>query len=208
MRLALGLLLAAAAAIPITAQTRPRGRDLGIPFPGQTGPLNAITDVAGHRGRTRDAHRGRGQTRARQGSDSDRRHRDSPASARQLGSGFRGDVQPERQRRHDRHQLDQGIRLSRGADPDHRDAQRRHGARCRDSMAIEERPSVRLHLSNRRRDVRFPERCERRAREGGARIRGARSGRSLALWRRAPSAAAPEWAATDSRAASAPPRAC
>ncbi|HEX8027336.1 MAG TPA: P1 family peptidase [Vicinamibacterales bacterium] len=30
-----------------TAQTRPRGRDLGIPFPGQTGRLNAITDVAG-----------------------------------------------------------------------------------------------------------------------------------------------------------------
>ena len=29
------------------AQTRPRGRDLGIPFPGQTGPMNAITDVAG-----------------------------------------------------------------------------------------------------------------------------------------------------------------
>src|SRR5262245_29623802 len=24
-----------------------RGRDLGIPFPGTTGPLNAITDVAG-----------------------------------------------------------------------------------------------------------------------------------------------------------------
>jgi D-aminopeptidase len=29
------------------AQSRPRGRELGIPFPGQTGPLNAITDVAG-----------------------------------------------------------------------------------------------------------------------------------------------------------------
>jgi L-aminopeptidase/D-esterase-like protein len=28
-------------------QTRPRGRDLGIPFPGRTGPANAITDVAG-----------------------------------------------------------------------------------------------------------------------------------------------------------------
>lgn len=27
--------------------TRPRGRDLGIPFPGATGPLNAITDVPG-----------------------------------------------------------------------------------------------------------------------------------------------------------------
>ncbi len=47
MRLALVLLLAAATAIPSTAQTRPRGRDLGIPFPGQTGPMNAITDVAG-----------------------------------------------------------------------------------------------------------------------------------------------------------------
>ena len=33
--------------LPGTAQSRPRGRDLGIPFPGQTGPNNAITDVAG-----------------------------------------------------------------------------------------------------------------------------------------------------------------
>lgn len=47
MRLALGLLLVAATAIPGSAQSRPRGRDLGIPFPGQTGPMNAITDVAG-----------------------------------------------------------------------------------------------------------------------------------------------------------------
>jgi D-aminopeptidase len=29
------------------AQTRPRGRALGIPFPGKTGPNNAITDVTG-----------------------------------------------------------------------------------------------------------------------------------------------------------------
>jgi L-aminopeptidase/D-esterase-like protein len=29
------------------AQSRPRARDLGLPFPGATGPLNAITDVAG-----------------------------------------------------------------------------------------------------------------------------------------------------------------
>lgn len=47
MRLALALLLAAVIATPGTAQTRSRGRDLGIPFPGQTGPANAITDVAG-----------------------------------------------------------------------------------------------------------------------------------------------------------------
>ena len=26
---------------------RPRGRDLGLPFPGEPGPLNAITDVPG-----------------------------------------------------------------------------------------------------------------------------------------------------------------
>lgn len=47
MRLVLGLLLAAATAIPITAQDRPRGRELGIPFTGQTGSMNAITDVPG-----------------------------------------------------------------------------------------------------------------------------------------------------------------
>jgi len=47
MRLAVGLLLAVVTAISGTAQSRPRGRDLGIPFPGQTGPANAITDVAG-----------------------------------------------------------------------------------------------------------------------------------------------------------------
>jgi len=47
LRLALGLLLAAATTIPGTAQNRPRGRDLGIPFPGQAGPMNAITDVPG-----------------------------------------------------------------------------------------------------------------------------------------------------------------
>ncbi len=35
--------------VPATlhAQQRPRGRDLGIPFPGRPGPLNAITDVPG-----------------------------------------------------------------------------------------------------------------------------------------------------------------
>ncbi len=31
----------------LAAQERPRGRELGIPFPGKTGPNNAITDVPG-----------------------------------------------------------------------------------------------------------------------------------------------------------------
>jgi D-aminopeptidase len=47
MRIALGLLLAAVTVASGTAQNRPRGRDLGIPFPGQTGANNAITDVSG-----------------------------------------------------------------------------------------------------------------------------------------------------------------
>jgi L-aminopeptidase/D-esterase-like protein len=49
MRVGFGLLLLAlvCASFPGGAQTRPRGRDLGIPFPGRTGPANAITDVAG-----------------------------------------------------------------------------------------------------------------------------------------------------------------
>ena len=41
------LLFAAATVVSGMAQTRPRGRDLGIPFPGQTGAINAITDIAG-----------------------------------------------------------------------------------------------------------------------------------------------------------------
>jgi L-aminopeptidase/D-esterase-like protein len=41
------LFLATVTVVSSDAQTRPRGRDLGIPFPGQTGTLNAITDVAG-----------------------------------------------------------------------------------------------------------------------------------------------------------------
>jgi D-aminopeptidase len=43
------LLIAGALAVirPATAADSPRARDLGIPFDGVTGPLNAITDVAG-----------------------------------------------------------------------------------------------------------------------------------------------------------------
>jgi D-aminopeptidase len=44
----LSLLVALAAAMStVTGQTRPRARDLGVPFIGAPGPFNAITDVAG-----------------------------------------------------------------------------------------------------------------------------------------------------------------
>src|SRR5882762_6128468 len=44
MRLLAALLLVAST---VHAQSRPRARDLGVPFDGTPGPLNAITDVAG-----------------------------------------------------------------------------------------------------------------------------------------------------------------
>jgi len=47
MRFLIGLLVAATATVSSQPQARPRGRDLGIPFPGRTGPANAITDVGG-----------------------------------------------------------------------------------------------------------------------------------------------------------------
>ena len=40
-------LLLVVSSLPAAAQSKPRARDLGIPFNGTPGPLNAITDVAG-----------------------------------------------------------------------------------------------------------------------------------------------------------------
>ena len=45
--LALVVSLAVAAGAPVDAQRAPRARDLGVPFEGSPGALNAITDVAG-----------------------------------------------------------------------------------------------------------------------------------------------------------------
>ena len=46
-RLILATLLPALLAAPAAAADKPRARDLGVPFSGTPGPLNAITDVAG-----------------------------------------------------------------------------------------------------------------------------------------------------------------
>src|SRR3989442_8654977 len=40
-------LLVCSAMSTMQSQTKPRARDLGVPFEGTPGPLNAITDVAG-----------------------------------------------------------------------------------------------------------------------------------------------------------------
>src|SRR5687767_6581652 len=62
---ALAVLLVAAAAT--TAQKKPRARDLGVPFDGTPGPLNAITDVAGVEVGTSTIVRGEGALRQGEG---------------------------------------------------------------------------------------------------------------------------------------------
>jgi D-aminopeptidase len=47
MRIIIAILIASVFSASIVGQTHPRGRDLGIPFPGRTGPNNAITDIPG-----------------------------------------------------------------------------------------------------------------------------------------------------------------
>jgi D-aminopeptidase len=47
MKLTPVAVLVLAVVLPAYAQTRPRARDLGVPFEGTPGPLNAITDVKG-----------------------------------------------------------------------------------------------------------------------------------------------------------------
>src|SRR5438067_3422906 len=41
------IIMLAAHVAALHSQTKPRARDLGVPFHGQPGPVNAITDVAG-----------------------------------------------------------------------------------------------------------------------------------------------------------------
>lgn len=47
MKKTLAILLFLSLSITVACAQKPRARDLGIPFRGQTGPLNAITDVPG-----------------------------------------------------------------------------------------------------------------------------------------------------------------
>ncbi|HEX7294808.1 MAG TPA: P1 family peptidase, partial [Pyrinomonadaceae bacterium] len=47
MRITQAIVIGLIVATSLAAQTRPRGRDLGIPFSGNTGPNNSITDIPG-----------------------------------------------------------------------------------------------------------------------------------------------------------------
>ena len=136
MRVALALIILVVTTTSATTQSRHRGRELGIPFPGQPGPLNAITDVAGIAVGHVTLIEGEGKIVPGKGPIRTGVTAILPRPG-QLGSGLCRDVQPERQRRHDRHQLDQGIGLHGRADPAHRDPQRGHRARRGHQVAVD-----------------------------------------------------------------------
>ena len=66
-RAALVLLASSAVSSTALAQSRPRARDLGVPFVGTPGPNNAITDVAGVRVAHTTLIRGEGELRVGEG---------------------------------------------------------------------------------------------------------------------------------------------
>ena len=77
----LALILTLTLAAP--AQTKPRARDLGVPFDGTPGPNNAITDVKGVEVGHTTLISGERQTRSRQRPRPHRRHRDSSSRQNQ-----------------------------------------------------------------------------------------------------------------------------
>ena len=73
------LLLTVALATTLAAQTKPRARDLGVPFDGTPGPNNAITDVKGVEVGHTTLISGEGKLDSRQRPGPHRRHRHSPS---------------------------------------------------------------------------------------------------------------------------------
>ena len=76
---AMAVCLAAASAL--AAPDKPRARDLGVPFEGTPGPLNAITDVRGVEVGHTTLIRGEGKLERRRGPRAHRRDGDRPARA-------------------------------------------------------------------------------------------------------------------------------
>ena len=127
VRLAMVLLLWAATA---AAQGRPvRARDLGVPFDGTPGALDAITDVRGVTVGQSTIVRGQGKLRVGQGPVRTGVTAIFPRGRDDPGAGVRRMVQHERQRRDDGHAVDRGLWPARLSGGDHQHQQRRHGAR-------------------------------------------------------------------------------
>ena len=110
-----------------STQTPIRARDLGVPFEGEPGPLNAITDVSGLEVGHTTILREEGPVR-------DRGHRGAAARPDEPGRGVRQLVRPERERGDDRHDVGQRPGDPEGAGAHHEHLQRRRGPRGGDRL--------------------------------------------------------------------------
>ncbi len=123
------------AAAPIAAaqgakfEREVRARDLGVPFEGTPGPLDAITDVKGVEVGYRTLISGDGKLVVGNWAGAHGRYCRISAREEFRGSGVCGMVHGKRQWRDDRDDLGGGIRISLRAGDDHEHAQRGSGAR-------------------------------------------------------------------------------
>jgi hypothetical protein len=93
-------------AMSIQAQTKPRARDLGVPFEGTPGPLNAITDVRGVEVGHTTLISGTGKLQVGQGPVRTGVTAVLPRGKQSNDPVFAGWFLAQRQRRDDRHDLD------------------------------------------------------------------------------------------------------
>ena len=112
MKSLLAAVMVLALVLGTSAQSKPRARDLGVPFDGTPGPLNAITDVAGVEVGLHHADRGRRRAEVGKGPVRTGVTAILPRGKASTDPVVRRLVLAERQRRDDRHDLDRGSRAS------------------------------------------------------------------------------------------------
>ena len=89
-----------------TQDAQPRARDLGVPFDGTPGPLNAITDVAGVEVGYKTLISGEGRLVVGKRTRPHRSYGHSAAWAERHAECLRSFLRGQRQWRYDRHALD------------------------------------------------------------------------------------------------------
>ena len=112
-----------------SGQNKPRARDLGVPFEGSAGPLNAITDVKGVEVGHVTLISGEGALKVGSGPVRTGVTAILPRGKQTNDQVFAGMVFPERQRRDDRDDLGRGIGFPRRPGHDNQHSQRRRHAR-------------------------------------------------------------------------------
>ena len=177
-------------------KTKPRARDLGVPFDGTPGPYNAITDVKGVEVGHTTLISGEGKLEVGKGPVRTGVTAILPRGKSQQRRRLRRLVHAERQRRNDRHHLGRGVRLSRRPRHDHQHPQ--CGSRARRRHRVEGEARRRRHggllvvAARRRRNLgRLSQRHQRISRQAGRRLARARRRSRRRRSKKATSAAAP-----------------